>query len=70
MEDVRSSCFLRDSFGKAPLLQDPEAPLLYLRLNMWLKQVLNFAVNVCGTILLLFMLAMIGLLYTMTAILT
>ena len=42
----------------------------FLRLNMWLKQVLNFAVNVCGTILFLFMLAMIGLLYTMTAVLT
>ena len=37
---------------------------------MWIKQVLNFAVNVCGTILFLFMLAMIGLLYTMTAVLT
>lgn len=42
----------------------------FSEVNMWLKQVLNFAVNVCGTILLLFMLAMIGLLYTMTAILT
>jgi len=36
---------------------------------MWIKQLILYAFNICGSILLLFMLACIGLLLMMLAIL-
>jgi hypothetical protein len=46
-----------------------QAPYLLRWIAMWIKQLILYAFNICGSILLLFMLACIGLLLMMLAIL-